>query len=109
MVAAGRDILLVVAEAGRLRRLKGTLEASLGADPSADLVASYSRIRDELIDALGDEYIAELERLFPGKLASDGQPWGTQSDEVKLRFAQMAGWLAGVLGDVSPSPQIDPQ
>ncbi len=94
-------------DSGRLRRLKGALEASAGAAASADLVDSYSRIRAELIDAVGSEYTAELERLFPDQLASAGRPWGAQSDEVKLRFAQMAGWLVDVLDSISPTPQID--
>jgi hypothetical protein len=96
-------------DSARLKRLKGALAASAEASPSADLVASYARIRTELIDTLGDDYTAELERLFPSDLASEGKTWGRQSDEVKLRFAQMVGWLDGVLESMSVSPQIDPR
>jgi hypothetical protein len=96
-------------DSARLKRLKGALAASAEAPPSADFVASYARVRTELIDTLGDDYIAELERLFPSDLASEGEPWGSQSAEVKLRLAQMVGWLDGVLESMSVSPQIDPQ
>lgn len=89
---------------GRLKRLKGAMEASATAEANPGLVASYGRIRSEMIDALGDRHRGELERLFPVELASEGQPWGAKSKEVKTHFAQMAGWLGGIIKEASPGP-----
>jgi hypothetical protein len=70
-------------------------------------VASYRRIRAELIDTLGGEKTDELERLFPEQLESHGRPWGWQGDEVKLRFGQMAGWIEDILDSASPPPESE--
>jgi hypothetical protein len=84
---------------GRLKRLKGMMEASASAEPNRGLVASYSRIRSELIGALGDAHADEIGRLFPERLSTADGPWGPQSKEVQTHFAQMAGWLGGIIGE----------
>lgn len=89
---------------GRLKRLKGMMEASASAEPNKGLVASYSRIRSELIDALGNSHAEEIERLFPERLATADGPWGPQSKEVQTHLAQMAGWLGGIIGERSVGP-----
>lgn len=89
-------------DVGRLKRLKGMMEASAASEPNPGLVHSYARVRNEMIDALGDMHQAELERLFPEGLASEGRPLGVQSKEVQTHFAQMAGWLGGIIKEESP-------
>lgn len=89
-------------DVGRLKRLKGMMEASAASESNPGLVASYARVRSEMLDALGDTHREELERLFPEQLASEGRSWGAQSKEVQTHFAQMTGWLGGIIKDASP-------
>jgi hypothetical protein len=88
----------------QLLRLKGVLKASAGIElqegareGGSGLVAAYPRIRAEVIAAVGAKHTAEFERLFPSDLKTTGRPWGTQAEEVKLYFAQMAGWIDGMI------------
>jgi hypothetical protein len=60
-----------------------------------DLVASYTRVRAELVAAIEGEDRAEFERLFPVELTTTGRPWKAQEEEVRSRFAQMESWLQG--------------
>lgn len=85
-------------DANRLRRLVGMMEASASAPPSKGLVDSYTRIRAEMISALNEDFVDEVERLFPSELSTSGQPWGAQVAEVQAHFAQMSGWLNQLLG-----------
>lgn len=83
-----------------LLRLKGTLEGSRDTPAQTGgqgLVGSYARVRSEVLDAVATEHRAEFDRLFPVELETTGRPWGTQAEEVKLRFGQMAGWLDGMI------------
>jgi hypothetical protein len=84
----------------RLLRLKGTVQASVAAPDTTGgqgLVASYGRIRSEVVAALGTQYEDGLSRLFPGELATSGRPWGQQELEVKTLLTQLAGWIDGVI------------
>jgi hypothetical protein len=85
------------------------MEASASSVPNPGLVGSYSRIRDDLLDAVEEKHGEEIERLFPAELASDGRPWGVQSAEVQTRFSQMAGWLGGIIEEARPDPQMRPR
>jgi len=98
--------MFVDVDVGRLRRLRGMMEASAASVPNPGLVDSYTRIRDDLLDAVGEKHGGEVERLFPAELASDGRPWAVQSAEVQTHFAQMAGWLGGIIDEARPGPQI---
>ena len=81
----------------QIMRLSGVVKASAAAEPEAGLVDAYPRIRQEVVDAMGNDHAAELDRLFPPELSTAGQPWGKQAAEVKTRMAQMGGWLDGMI------------
>lgn len=61
------------------------------------LVASYTRIRGEVADAVGAQHEEELGRLFPVELETQGRPWGWQEQEVKTLLVQLAGWIDGII------------
>jgi hypothetical protein len=84
-------------EVERLMRLSGVVKASAVAEPEAGLADAYPRIRQEVAEAVGDEYVAELDRLFPPELSTAGRPWGVQAAEAKSRMAQLGGWLDGMV------------
>jgi hypothetical protein len=74
-----------------------------------DLVASYSRVRSEMIAAIDAEHRDEFDRLFPVELTTTGKPWKAQEAEVKTRFAQMERWLAGRVEAALAQKQIEAQ
>ena len=69
-------------------------------------MASYPRLRAEVLAAVGEEHATEFQRLFPVELATEGQPWGTRAGEVKLYVSQIAGWLDGMIEAAMMERQI---
>jgi hypothetical protein len=100
MCSSDQHVYLGQVDVERLMRLKGTVQAAqatTAATGGEGLIASYPRIHAEVADAVGPDFAEELGRLFPTDLATKGQPWIAQAEEVKSLLAQIAGWLDGMI------------